>query len=101
MLVSYNASHAPTGPSFRFSNRGAHPELSLSQLWTARRLAARQGEGGLYFCGSYMTPGNGHDLSLLSGFVAASALGAPFPFSRDPDARADYLRLRGMLLRTQ
>ncbi|MEO6954726.1 MAG: FAD-dependent oxidoreductase [Polyangia bacterium] len=101
MLVSYNEPTVPTGSTFRFSNQGAHPDLSLRNLLTARRLAARQGEGGLYFCGSYMTPGNGHDLSLLSGLVAASALGAPFPFAGDPDANADYLRLRGMLLRTQ
>ena len=99
MLVSYNLPAVPAGATFRFSNRGAHPDLSLRNLLTARRLASRQGEGGLYFCGSYMTPGNGHDLSLLSGFVAASALGAPFPFASDVDANADYLRLRRLLLR--
>lgn len=101
MPVSYDEPTNPSGATYRFSNRGAHPDLSLRNLWTARRLAARQGEGGLYFCGSYMTPGNGHDLSLLSGFVAASALGAPFPFFRDADANADYLRLRSMLLRAE
>ena len=34
----------------------------------------------MYFCGSTVTPGNGHDLSFLSGLVAASECGADFPY---------------------
>lgn len=100
MLVYYDkpAGRVLEGESFGFSNRGAHPELSLPNLLVARRLRAQQGRDHLYYCGSYVTPGNGHDLSLLSGFVAASAIGAAYPFPDDEAAYADYLLLRRMML---
>ena len=43
------------------------------------------------------TPGNGHDLSLCSGFAAAAAIGADYPFAADADAAADFARLRGIM----
>ncbi len=47
--------------------------------------------------GSWTTPGNGHDLCLLSGFVAAHALGASYPFANDKDLCAEFERARGVL----
>jgi predicted NAD/FAD-binding protein len=100
MLVSYGLppERALAGDVRAFNNRGAHPDLSIANLLVARRLRAVQGRGGVYYCGSYATPGNGHDLSLLSGLVVADAIGAPHPFSADPAARADFKLLQRMML---
>lgn len=51
----------------------------------------------MYFAGSAITPGNGHDLSLLSGMIIAKKLGAEYPFAHDPAAAADFERLRGLM----
>ena len=56
-----------------------------------------QGRRGLYFCGSFATPGNGHDLSLCSGLAVACALGAAYPFADDASAAADFVRLRRLM----
>ena len=57
----------------------------------------QQGRRGVYFCGSYATPGNGHDLSLCSGMAAAVAAGATYPFEADAEAREDFGRLRRLM----
>ena len=100
MLVYYGKPEARSlaGAVRTFSNRGGHPELSHGNLLVARRLRRLQGHGRLYYCGSYTTPGNGHDLSLLSGFVAASALGAPHPFAVDAGCAEDFRLLRRLML---
>ena len=48
-----------------------------------------QGKDGVYYCANWTTPGNCHDMSLLSGFVVANACGAkyPFPESEARDAK--------------
>ena len=53
-------------------NSGSHPSFSTRNLLIAFALRWVQGRGGVYYCGSYTTPGNGHDLSLLSGLCVAS-----------------------------
>ena len=53
-------------------------------------VAGGQGRGGVFYCSSFATPGNGHDLSLLSGLVVARALGAPYPFKEDRAASYDF-----------
>jgi predicted NAD/FAD-binding protein len=100
MIASYGLApgRAIAGPVRAFSNRGGHPELSLANLLIGRRLRRWQGRDRLHYCGAYTTPGNGHDLSLLSGFVVAAALGAPHPFADDPAASRDFARLRAMML---
>ncbi|KAJ9465449.1 hypothetical protein DIPPA_08706 [Diplonema papillatum] len=55
-------------------NSYAHPVLSAKAMALASSLALLQGRHRLFFCGSYATPGNGHDLSHLSGLAAASAV---------------------------
>merc|ERR1711964_609591 len=62
--------------------REAHPCLTTTNMMASMFVWARlQGAfgGALYFCGSSVTPGNGHDLSLLSGFCgcASSWCGLP------------------------
>ena len=57
-----------------------------------------QGDGGVWYCASWATPGNAHDLSLLSGFAAAhAAIGAPYPFPDDKLAHRDFLKLRRLM----
>eukprot|EP01064_Diplonema_japonicum_P011510 TRINITY_DN18912_c0_g1_i1.p1 TRINITY_DN18912_c0_g1~~TRINITY_DN18912_c0_g1_i1.p1 ORF type:complete len:620 (+),score=108.38 TRINITY_DN18912_c0_g1_i1:38-1897(+) len=74
----------------------AHPDLNLPNLVISQLLHLVQGRRGVYYCSSYTTPGNGHDLSLLSGFIAASRLGAPYPFGDGP-ACEDFKRLRRLM----
>jgi predicted NAD/FAD-binding protein len=100
MMVHYNKPEVRTLVPLEktVTNRRAHPELSAGNLARASMLRFVQGRGRLYYAGSYTTPGNGHDLSLLSGLVAANAVGAPYPFEQDPRARADFERLRRFML---
>lgn len=85
-------------------NAFAHPQFTPSQLALSFGVAALQGRGSAYYCGNYTTPGNGHDLSLLSGFCVASAIigGGYYPlpasaFENDAarsDAQRDFALLR-------
>ena len=98
MMVSYNRRDLPKSPERTISNEWAHPCLSSSNLARAWLLRATQGRAATYWCGSYATPGNGHDLSLLSGLVVAKALGAEYPFAQNAAARADFQRLSRFML---
>jgi predicted NAD/FAD-binding protein len=79
------------------SNRRAHPFFSRESLARAALVRIAQGKRRLYFAGSYATPGNGHDLSLVSGLVAAFAIGAPYPFAHDDKAARDFVRMARFL----
>jgi predicted NAD/FAD-binding protein len=78
------SSHPEDGPPQRkpaaehilgaVDNSSAHPVLSPLGMALAASLSQLQGAHGVYFCGSYATPGNGHDLSHLSGVATAAAL---------------------------
>lgn len=96
MLVSYDGSDGGRDQRV-ISNRQAHPDMSTGNLLRALLYRFLQGRDSLYYCGSYATPGNGHDLSLLSGLVVAEQLGARYPFD-DPEAAADFRLLRRMML---
>lgn len=100
MLVSYNAAAKPDPLHCLHcvDNRKAHPELTVGNLARALLWRLLQGKDGLYYCGSLATPGNGHDLSLLSGLVVAEQIGAPYPFATNREARADFERLRRLML---
>jgi predicted NAD/FAD-binding protein len=98
MLVSYHLRHPIETAERTLSNAMAHPCLSRANLARAWLLRAIQGHASTYWCGSYATPGNGHDLSLLSGLVVANALGAEYPFARTPAALADFQRLSSFML---
>jgi predicted NAD/FAD-binding protein len=100
MFVSYNAAATPDPLHCQrvVDNRKAHPELSVGNLARALLWRFVQGKDGLYYCGSHVTPGNGHDLSLLSGLVVAEEIGAPYPFAENDEARADFERLRRIML---
>jgi predicted NAD/FAD-binding protein len=99
MMVYYNKppSRVLENVEAVISNRRAHPVFSRENLARASLVRLVQGKRGLYFAGSYATPGNGHDLSLLSGLCAAFALGAPYPFAGDGRAAADFVRMARFL----
>lgn len=101
MLVSYGDGAVRRVPQEKvvgtIDNIGAHPHLSKGNLIIAQLLRFLQGCGGLYFCSCYTTPGNGHDLSLLSGFAVACALGAAYPFAENKAAAEDFKSLRKLM----
>ncbi len=98
MFVSYDREEPAEGVERVVTNQRAHPVLSTANLARAFLLRTIQGKHRTWFAGSYATPGNGHDLSLLSGFVVARALGAPYPFEGNAAARADLDRLSRFML---
>tara|TARA_B100001093_G_scaffold426753_2_gene420849 strand:- start:2454 stop:3818 length:1365 start_codon:yes stop_codon:yes gene_type:complete len=60
----------------------AHPQFDHKALAGQRDLPKIQGQGGLWFCGSYC--GNGfHEDGLRAGLEVAEALGSPAPWIAD------------------
>jgi len=103
MLVSYNCKEKlKDSPTERpVTSFEAHPcltkfHLAASNLFWPMLQGSRGGT--VYFCGSTVTPGNGHDLSFLSGLVAASECGADFPYMDEPNAAGDFEKLRNMMM---
>jgi len=103
MLVSYNCAEKTDKieAEWTVTSRDAHPCLTITQMafsiavWPFLQGARNR---QVYYCGSAFTPGNGHDLSLLSGFVVASELGAPYPFPNTANGIKDFHALRRMML---
>ncbi len=87
----------PSSVVAQVSNVRAHPELSPNNQLRALALRVVQGRAGVYYCASSATLANGHDLSLLSGFVVANALGAPYPFRDVPAALRDFELQRALM----
>jgi len=103
MLVSYNADSKTKSvdAAWTVTSRDAHPCLSRwSAFCTTQIWPMLQGtrNGRVYFCGSAVVPANAHDMSLLSGFVCAGALGADYPFPKAAHGAEDYERLRKIML---
>lgn len=75
----------------------AHPLYSGWNIMTMLSLRLAQGRNGIYYCANWTTPGNTQDMSLLSGIVAAHAIGAAYPFPDTPEAFKDFQRLRMLM----
>lgn len=75
----------------------AHPLYSGWNIMAQLSLRLVQGRDGVYYCGNWTTPGNCHDMSLLSGLVCAHAVGARYPFEENREARKDFDRLRDLM----
>ena len=75
----------------------AHPLYSGWNVMAQLSLRLVQGRHGVYYCSNWTTPGNCHDMSLLSGFICAHAVGAAYPFPEDVDANKDFHRLRDLM----
>jgi len=102
MLVSYNCLDklADHHVERNVTSYQAHPcltkfHLMASALFWPMFQGSRQGT--VFFCGSTITPGNGHDLSFLSGLVAAAECGAEFPYAGNERALGDFFKLRKMM----
>jgi hypothetical protein len=80
----------------KVDNRRAHPSLSSRNQTISLLMRLVQGENGMYFCGNAVTPANGHDLSLISGFAVAELIGAKYPFAENASALRDYNRFKRM-----
>ena len=102
MLVSYNCEERLDGGDINLYERNvngkeAHPCLTMTNLALSNVvwpwLQGMQ-QGRVYFCGSYVTPGNGHDLSMLSGLVVANKIGAKYPFQNNEKASEDFRLLQ-------
>eukprot|EP00037_Helgoeca_nana_P022396 m.228773 g.228773 ORF g.228773 m.228773 type:complete len:532 (+) comp25985_c2_seq2:210-1805(+) len=100
-LVTYNVDpkHRPHPDKIigKVVNEWNHPALSTTNLASLYLLRLVQGQRGLYFCGSLATPGNGHDLSLCSGFAVARAIGAAYPFAGDSVCLNDLDKLAAIM----
>jgi len=92
MIISYNTTKQIENPVGKVYNLRAHPDLNFINLGIGMLLRLCQGHKNTYYCGCYATPGNGHDLSFLSGLVVANTIGAPYPFS-NKDAKEDFTKL--------
>lgn len=75
----------------------AHPLYSGWNLAALLSLRFIQGSRGMYFCSNYTTPGNCHDMSLLSGLSCAHAIGAPYLFEENESAKKDFNILRSLM----
>ena len=75
----------------------AHPLYSGWNVAAMLSLRLVQGKNGIYYCSNWTTPGNCHDMSILSGFICAHAIGADYPFPEDAEAKKDFHRLRDLM----
>ena len=103
MLVTYNAKKKLENVDSEWvvTSREGHPSLTLFQMIASNLLFPLfQGtrNKSAWFCGSGVAAANGHDLSLLSGFVVAHECGAPYPFPDNEAAMQDFRRLQKMML---
>jgi predicted NAD/FAD-binding protein/cytochrome b involved in lipid metabolism len=72
-----------------FSAPRGHPDLSHRNGMITQFLNLIQGRRGVFYCSNWVAPGNGHDLSCVSGLVVAHAIGAPYPID-NPEAYRDF-----------
>jgi len=73
--------------------------LSLPNLARMALVRRIQGRGGIHYCGSFTTPEGAHELSFVSGLVAARSVGAAYPFPLDDSpAVRDYRLMQRLML---
>lgn len=100
MLVTFNSRKAIGNVQKRVDLPHPTHTVSLRNLLIMSLVRYLQGRNGMYYCGTFTTPEGGHDLSFMSGLVAAHAVGAPYPFSADHrEAVADFTLMQKMMLR--
>jgi predicted NAD/FAD-binding protein len=102
MLVTFNSKKAIGEVKKRIELPHPTHTMSLRNLIIMSLMKFLQGKGDLYYCGTFTTPEGGHDLSFMSGLVAASAIGAPYPFAgKSPNAVADFNQMQRMMLKAR
>ncbi|KAJ8605089.1 hypothetical protein CTAYLR_000369 [Chrysophaeum taylorii] len=75
----------------------AHPLYSPWNVAAQLSLRLCQGRDGIYYCSNWTTPGNCHDMSLVSGFLCAHAIGADYPWHDAAEAKNDFYRLNDLM----
>jgi len=99
MLVTFNSTKPIREVRKRIPLKHPNHTLSLRNLVIMSAMRFLQGKGDMYYCGTFTTPEGGHDLSFMSGLVAAHAIGAPYPFSSaTPEAAADFRQMQRLML---
>ncbi len=100
MLVTFNSRKAIDKVQKRIDLPHPTHTVSLRNLLIMTMVRHLQGKNGLYYCGTFTTPEGGHDLSFMSGLVAAHALGAPYPFEeKNREAISDFRLMQKMMLK--
>jgi predicted NAD/FAD-binding protein len=100
MLVTFNSKKAIGKVQKRVELPHPTHTVSLRNLIIMSMVRYLQGKNGMYYCGTFTTPEGGHDLSFMSGLVAAHAVGAPYPFGHEkPEAAADFNLMQKMMLK--
>jgi predicted NAD/FAD-binding protein len=99
MLVTFNSRKRIEGAEADVDLPNPTHTLGIRNLSNMLLLRHIQGRRGIYFCSGYTTPEGAHELSLLSGLVVASAIGADYPFGADdPNALADFHQMQRIML---
>jgi predicted NAD/FAD-binding protein len=102
MLVTFNSRKAIGNVQKRIELPHPTHTMSLLNLIIMSMMRFLQGRGGVHYCGTFTTPEGGHDLSFMSGLVAAHAIGAPYPFSQaHRSAVADFNQMQRMMLKSE
>ena len=100
MLVTFNSKKVIGHVQKRIELPHPTHTMSLRNLIIMSMMRFVQGKDGIYYCGTFTTPEGVHDLSFMSGLVAAHAIGAPYPFAADnPGAVADFNQMQRMMLK--
>lgn len=100
MLVTFNSRKSIDKVQKRVDLPHPTHTMSLRNLIIMSMIRYLQGKNGMYYCGTFTTPEGGHDLSFMSGLVAAHAIGAPYPFDAgNADAVADFHLMQKMMLK--
>lgn len=98
MFVTFNSRKPIAKVEGEFALPNPTHALALGNLATMLALRAIQGRRGIYYCSGYTTPEGAHDLSFLSGLVAARALGADYPFGPENTlALADFHQMQRLM----
>ena len=99
MLVTFNSKKAIDKVQKHVDLPHPTHTVSLRNMIIMSMMRFLQGKDGIHYCGTFTTPEGGHDLSFMSGLVAAHVIGAPYPFSQDnSDAVADFKQMQRMML---
>ncbi|MEM9730795.1 MAG: FAD-dependent oxidoreductase [Myxococcota bacterium] len=99
MLVTFNSDKDIGRVQKRIPLHHPNHTLSIRNLIIMSAMRFLQGKDGLYYCGTFTTPEGAHDISFMSGLVAARAAGAPYPLPRGgEEAFADYQLMQRMML---
>ena len=101
MLVTFNSKKAIDQVQARIDLPHPTHVVSLRNMIIMWMIRFLQGKGGMHYCGTFTTPEGGHDLSFMSGLVAAHSIGAPYPFSQDNVNAVEDFKLMQRLMLTR